>query len=112
MMNVPEPAAVKAWGELPGQRNLPGALQVLVAGQSVGGAEPVGAEWRACWYTAAFRDRCTAHPTAEEAVAAVLASGLARRLGARKASRVYWSDKARRRAVKGTTAANAPRRSQ
>ena len=100
-MSVPEPCAVKAWGELPLQRNLPGALQVLVAGQSVGGAERVGDQWRACWYTAAFKDRCTAHPTAEEAVAKVLASGWARKLGARKASRVYWSDKARRRAAKG-----------
>lgn len=97
-MSAPEPVAVKAWGELPGQRNLPGALQVLVAGQSVGGAEPVAGQWRATWYTAAFRDRFTEHATAEEAFAAVLASGFARRLGARKASRVYWSEKAKRRA--------------
>jgi len=101
MTNVPEPAAVKAWGELPGERNLPGALHVLVAGQSAGGVESVGDQWRACWYTAAFKDRCTAHPAAEQAVAAVLASGWARKLGARKASRVYWSDKAKHRAAKG-----------
>jgi hypothetical protein len=122
-VSAPEPVGVKAWGELPGEMNLPGALHVLVAGQSVGGAERVcgvcghrphgplecpdccegycegkARAWRACWYTAQFRDRCTGHPTAEEAVAAVIASGWARKLGARKASRVYWSEKAKRRA--------------
>lgn len=97
-MNAPALVTVRAWGELPGQRNMPGALNVLVAGQSAGGVERLGDAWRACWYTAQFHGRCTAHPDAEAAVAAVIGSGWARKLGARKASGVHWSDKARRRA--------------
>jgi hypothetical protein len=69
-VSAPEPVAVKALGELAGERNLPGALHVLVAGQSAGGAERVGAEWRATWYTAVFRvktasslGRCCCYPT-------------------------------------------------
>ena len=101
---APAIVSVRAWGELPGDRKLPGTLRVLVAGQSAGGVERVGAEWRACWYTAAYRDQFTYHPTAELAVAAVLASGWARRLGTRKASRVIWSSAARRVAARKTTA--------
>ena len=98
-MSAPEPAAVRAWGELRGQKNIPRALQVLVAGQSAGGVQREGTGWAAFCYTAAMRERSSGHPSAVEAVAAVLASGFARRLGARKASAVYWSDKARRRAA-------------
>jgi hypothetical protein len=94
-MNAPVPVAVKAWGELRGERNLPGALHILVAGQHAGGAERVGGEWLAF---AGYAERPTVHATAGEAVGAVLKSSWARKLGARKASRVYWSDKATRRA--------------
>ncbi len=101
-MSTPEPVpvSVTAWGELRGERKLPGALRVLVAGQSAGGAERAAdhERWRAYWHTAAFRDRCTDHASADEAVAAVLRSGWARKLGARKASRVQWSGRARRTA--------------
>jgi hypothetical protein len=100
VMNVrAAPVTVSAWGELPAERKLPGCLRVLVDGQSAGGAEHVGGEWRACWYTAQFRDRFTEHATAEQAVATVIRSGWARKLGACKASRVNWTTKARRLAV-------------
>lgn len=89
---------VTAWGELPAERNLPGALRVLVAGQAAGGAERVGDVWRATWYTAAYRDRCTVHATAEDSVKAVIRSGWARKLGARAASPMSWSAGAKRRA--------------
>jgi len=87
---------VSAWGELAGESRLPGCIRVLVGGQSVGGAERVGRSWRASWYTARFRDQTTEHETAEQAVAAVMRSGWARHLGARKSSRVTWTAKARR----------------
>jgi hypothetical protein len=88
--------SVSAWGELPAERKLPGCLRVLVNGQSVGGAERVGAAWRAVWHTAAFKDRVTVHTTAELAVATVIASGWARRLGARASSPIRWTAKANR----------------
>ena len=97
-MTAPAPVRVTAWGELRAERNLPGALRVLVGGQSAGGAERAGDAWRACWHTAAYRDRCTEHATAEEAVRAVIRSGWARHLGARASSAVSWSARARRRA--------------
>jgi hypothetical protein len=89
---------VTAWGELRAERNLPGAVRVLVGGESAGGAQRHGDVWVATWYSAAYRDRITEHATAEDAVAAVVRSGWARKLGARKASAVTWSDKATRRA--------------
>ena len=98
---ISTPVSVTAWGELRGERKLPGCLRVLVGGQAAGGAERAGQAWLACWYTAAYKDRITEHQTAEEAIAAVIASAWARRLGARKASRVHWSAKATRLAAKG-----------
>ncbi len=92
---IPEPIAVTCWGELPAERPLPGVLRVLVAGQHAGAAERTGSAWVAYWYTASSRDRLTEHPSAEEAVKAVIRSGFARRLGARAASHVHWSDRAR-----------------
>jgi hypothetical protein len=93
--------SVTAWAELAprGGAKLPGCLRVLVDGQSAGGAERVGGEWRACFYLAptragTLRDRISVHATAEDAVKAVIRSGWARRLGARASSRVYWSAKA------------------
>ena len=100
MTGIVTPAfvSVSKWGEAPGDRTLPGCLRVLVDGQAAGGAERVGESWRACFYTAGFRDRITEHATADDAVAAVISSGWARRLGARKASPVRWTSKARRMA--------------
>lgn len=100
---IPAPVTVTCWGELPAERRMPGALRVLIAGESVGGAEHTPAGWVAYRHTAARRDRLTEHPTAGEAVTAVIRSGFARRLGARAASPVHWSACARR-------TARAPRR--
>jgi hypothetical protein len=86
---------VSAWGELPAERTLAGCIRVLIGGQSAGGAERVGTEWRATWFTAAFKDRFSVHATAEDAVTAVIRSGWARHLGARKTSPVTWTAKAR-----------------
>jgi hypothetical protein len=91
-----ESVSVSLWGELPGDSRLPGCLRVLVAGQSAGGAERLDGTWRAVWYTAGFKDRATEHASAEAAVAAVIASGWARKLGARKTSPVRWTVKAAR----------------
>jgi hypothetical protein len=97
----PAPVSVTAWGELAAERKIPGALPVLVAGQSAGGVERVGSAWRACWYagltrSGQLRDRVREHATAKDAVCAVIRSAWARRPGARAASRVRWSDRARR----------------
>jgi hypothetical protein len=107
---TPALVSVTVWGELRGERKLPGAvLRVLVAGQSAGGVERTGDAWRACWYagvtrSGSLRDRFTEHATAEDAVRAVIRSAWARHLGARAASAVRWSDRARR-AAPGVTAA-------
>ena len=90
--------SVSAWGELRGERKMPGCVRVLVDGQSAGGAERVGQLWRACWYTARYQDRITEHATAEEAVRAVIRSGWSRHLGARRTSTVTWTPRARRMA--------------
>jgi hypothetical protein len=98
------PVSVTVWGELRGERKLPGApLRVLVDGQSAGGAERHGDTWAATRYagmtgSGSLRDRVTEHATAEDAVRAVIRSAWARRLGARAASPVHWSDRARRAA--------------
>lgn len=103
---TPALVTVTCWGELPLEPKMPGALRVLVAGQAAGGAERhASGVWVACWYagmtrSGSMRDRCTEHPTAEEAVRAVVRSAWARRLGARAASRVDWSPRARRLAAK------------
>lgn len=87
-----------AWNELahPGLKllKLPGcALRVLVGGQHA------GAIWFEddTWHAEAHglkRVPPTSHETSDEALAALLRSGWARRLGARAASRVFWSPKA------------------
>jgi hypothetical protein len=112
-VSAPEPVAVRAWGELRGDKNLPGVLRILVGGQHAGAVEhydrragvdgEIGLPPAGSWIAQAHglrRSKPTYHATAEEAVAAVLESSWARRLGARKASRVYWSDKAQRRAAR------------
>jgi hypothetical protein len=90
-------ARVTVWGELPAERRLPGVLRVLVAGQHAGAVQhDVDRGWIAQWYTASQRDRYTVYPSAESAIRAVPASGFARRLGARTATRLTYSDEARR----------------
>jgi len=99
---APAAVSVSCWGELRAERAMPGVLRVLVAGQHAGAAEYRGGAWAAYWHTArgVSSDRITEHATAEDAVRAVIRSGWARRLGARAASRVYWSDRARRLAAR------------
>ena len=80
---TPAPVAVTCWGELPAERRMAGVLRVLVGGQHAGAVERAGDTWAAYWHTAGFRDRCTEHASAEEAVKAVIRSGFARRRGAR-----------------------------
>jgi hypothetical protein len=92
-----EPVSVSAWGELPGHRKLPGVLQILVGGQHAGAIERDGDVWRASWQArVSSRITQTEHQTAVDALTAVLRSGFARRLGARKTSRVSWSQTASR----------------
>ena len=98
--------SVSKWGELPAERTLPGCIRVLIDGQHAGGVERKRGTWVACWHTAAYgrgrsSDRITEHATAEEAVAAVVRSGWARRLGARRTSRITWTAKASRLAARG-----------
>ena len=78
-------------------------LRVLVAGQHAGAIEHVGSTWTAHWFagmtaSGSMRDRVTEYASADEALRAVVRSAWARRLGARAASRVHWSDRARRAA--------------
>jgi hypothetical protein len=109
-----EPVSVTVWGELPAERTLPGTvLRVLVGGQSAGGASRhESGVWVASWYagttrSGSLRDRVSEHATAEDAVRAVVRSAWARHLGTRTASRVFWSDRARRAARLTARAARA-----
>ncbi len=97
-MTGPVPVSVTRWGELPGERKARGVvLRVLVGGQHAGSIAPDGDVWRACHQARTLsRRRETEHASAGEALRAVLRSGFARTLGARAASAVHWSDKARR----------------
>lgn len=103
---TPEPVLVSAWGELRGERKLPGrrlvpVLRVLVAGQYAGAMEWDGHVWVAAHQArVTSQARETEHATAEEALQAVLRSGFARRLGARAASPVYWTARAARAAAR------------
>ncbi len=70
---TPALVTVTAWGELTAERRIPGALRVLVVGQSAGGGERADTVWVACWYagltrSGQLRDRATEHATAEDAV--------------------------------------------
>lgn len=74
--------SVRCWGELPGERKLPGVLRVLVDGQHAGAVEYRAGGWAAYWHTAAYgrglsSDRASEHATAEDAVRAVIRSGWA-----------------------------------
>jgi hypothetical protein len=102
-MSTPEPVSVTRWGELRGERTARGVvLRVLVGGQHAGSFAPDGDRWRASHRARVLGPVAeTEHATAEEALARVLRSGFARRLGPRAASHVYWSDKARRAASRG-----------
>lgn len=96
----PAPVTVSRWGELPAGRKLPGTvLRVLVGGQHAGAAEHDGIAWTAQVHGPGLVRPATVHATAAEAVAAVVRSGWARRLGARAASPVHWSDRATRAAA-------------
>jgi hypothetical protein len=98
-----KPVTVARWGELRGERKLPGTvLRVLVGGQHAGGIERKRKTWLAVHQSRPLgRYRATEHATVEEALRAVLRSGFARLLGARTASPVHWSDNAQRAARRG-----------
>jgi hypothetical protein len=101
-VRAPEPVSVTCWGELRAEKKLPGVLRVLVGGQHAGAIMRDGAVWRAGRRARALgRVTESEHATAEEALRAVLRSGFGHQLGARAASRVYWSEKARRAASRG-----------
>ena len=101
-MSAPKPVRVSWWGELRGEKKIPALLRVLVGGQHAGAIMRDGAVWHAGHQARALGPVTeTEHATAAEALRAVLRSGFARRLGARAASPVYWSDKARRAASRG-----------
>jgi hypothetical protein len=103
-MTAPEPASVFAWGELGGEKPLRGVLRVLVASQHAGIVARDEGAWLAESYTRRGYDqtRISRHATADDAVAAVLASTWSWKLGARKTSAVHWSAEARK--VAGPTA--------
>lgn len=94
-MSAPEPVSVTAWGELPGETKVTGALRVLVGGQAAGGMMRSGDHWIA-QIPGLKRSRVTGHASAEDALWAILRSSWGRRLGARAASDLHWSDRARR----------------
>ena len=99
-MTAPAPVRVARWRDLPGlRRKRPpaGLLCVLVDGQAAGEIAYSNGTWHAAhWPRVAAPARQSEHPAADEALRAVLRSGFARYLGARAASRVSWSDAARR----------------
>ena len=100
MTTSPEPVSITAWGELAGERKLPGVLRVLVGGQH---ARAVALEDDA-WSAQVHGLRATrpgVHATAADAVAAILRSSWGRRLGVRTASPVHWSTRATRLANRG-----------
>jgi hypothetical protein len=106
-MSAPEPVSVSVRGELRGERKLPGrrlapVLRILVAGQHAGAMEWDGRVWHAAHQARVLGKASeTEHATAEEVLRAVLRSGFARHLGARAASSVHWSDRARRAVSRG-----------
>jgi hypothetical protein len=93
---------VTCWGELRGERPVAGlVLRVLVGGEHAGMIERASDGWSAYCSpglarSSLLRYRVTEHASADDAVRAVLRSGWARRLGARAASYVDWSARARR----------------
>lgn len=95
-MTAPKPATVLCGGEGEAKQRRPGLLRVLIADQEVGTVVYVEGIWAAHCRTRADRHKMTAHSNAESAVSAVVTSGWARRLGARTASRVDWSEQAKR----------------
>ena len=105
-MSVSKPVSVSSWGELRGERKVPGVLRVLVAGQHVGAIE-CGEDGGWVAQVHGLRPyRPTEHETAAGGVRAIQRSSWARKLGARAASAVYWSDRATRLAAK------APRKAE
>jgi len=70
------PARVTCWGELRGERPMPGVLRVLVAGQSAGGIERAGAEHgQRCGPGPAARSPTAGRTTMVPSTAASSASG-------------------------------------
>jgi hypothetical protein len=96
-MTPGESVQVITWNEAEGRRQVRDVLQVLVAGEHAGTVAKDGDRWQAEWLAepGRMRLRKTRHASAEEGIATILASGWARKLGARDSSDVRWSQAAR-----------------
>lgn len=106
MASEPAPVRVSVWGELRGERKMPGVLRVLVGGQHAGTVYRDGAAWVVQSYTRrgpGQQPQRRQYAAAGEAVAAVVASGWSQRLGGRAVSPVQWTDRARRLAARKVT---------
>lgn len=99
-MSAAGSVTVPAWGELHGERKVPGVLRVLIAGQSVGAIQRTRDGWEA--QARGLRpSRPATHASAGDALQAIiLRSSWARKLSARTASGVYWSGRATQLAAK------------
>lgn len=95
-MSAPQPVTVRVWGEGRGEQKHSGVLRVLVGGQAAGAVFRDGPAWVSVSYTAhgSVQPRRAEHRTVNDALAAVLRSAWARKLGARAASDLHWSDAA------------------
>jgi hypothetical protein len=103
-VSAPEAVSVTVWGELRAEKRIPGALRVLVGGQHAGAIAHGDGAWTAQAH-GLRQSQPTRHDTTAEALAVVLRSPWARRLGARAASRVHWSDRATRLVARASRAA-------
>lgn len=97
-MKAAAPVFIREWGEGRGEQKHRGALRVLVDGQAAGSVYRNGPAWVSVSYTGRgyVQPRQAEHGSARDALAAVVLSGWARKLGARAASDLHWSDRARR----------------
>src|SRR5580698_6575500 len=96
--STPPAVSVSRYGELRGdpKRGAGRVLRVCVDGQHAGFIERDGQVWRAIRQPRVLaKSVTTEHASVEDALRAVLRSGFARQLGARPASPVFWSAKAR-----------------
>lgn len=94
----PAPVNVHKWGEAEYEKSFPAAVRVFVAGQHAGTVYLEDGTWHAerPRPSQSWREIASEHETAEEALKAVLRSGFARRLGARAASRVFVTERAKK----------------
>jgi hypothetical protein len=91
---------VTVWGELRGEKKMRGVLRVRVGGEAAGAVYRDGPAWVSQSYTVRgyVQPQQRRHDSVHEALAIVVRSSWARKLGARAASDLHWSDRARRAA--------------